>query len=135
MVTFVSESKNNKGGITVEWTEAHINAAEWLFIACIEGGSNDWAGFKEIISRKDGGYAGALVYEHEASGKVRLIKRIAALDLLNAAVKVMQSDKVSNYHTLATAAKLVFDPENNDHDAATADFILQFAMFGEQVYA
>lgn len=108
-----------------------------ILCTAVEGGSNYWAEFPRTIARAaNGDYLSVIVVEQEASrpNGVRVRRTIKAEDLAEgiARLAIVMSDD-SKSHGFPAAGKHFADAFDN-HDATTADVVLQMTIFGELVY-
>lgn len=107
-----------------------------LLITAVEGGSNYWATITAEERNAAGDYVKVRVLEAEASGKdgVRVHRIVTPHDLLIGLQRLayVAADEKA-LADFPTALKHLTDALT-DHDATTADVVLQMAVFGEVVY-
>lgn len=102
-----------------------------LLCTAVEGGSNYWARFSSI-NMKDGDYEAVVVTEHESStdGPAR-VQTVTWVDMCHGLEALTQPDLK---HFQEGVALKHFTDALTDHDATTADVVLQMTVFGEVVY-
>lgn len=109
-----------------------------LLSTAIEGGSSYWADFSKAERAGDGDYLRVKVTEREKSSKERLrVNRfVTAEDLANGIQRLAACAVSGQFRdgTLFPAAGKHFADAIGDHDAVTADVVLQMTVFGELVY-
>jgi hypothetical protein len=121
--------------LDVTITPEHLTMARFIITAGLESGIGYWA--RARVQREVKGYYDRVrVWEQDESveGRGPVAKTIGPLDILNAAAGILKAGAVKNAYHLQSFISLLFDPENNDHDAETADLLIQWALFGEIVY-
>ena len=91
-----------------------------LLVTAVEGGINYWA----MVRKYDPDAGSVVVIEIESSGEGAPIKRLVTFADLREPLKRL-------------AAQLGQSPEElfENHDAATADALVQMVLFGEVIYA
>lgn len=106
-----------------------------LLCTAVEGGSNYWAEFRDCERTDDLDYIRVRVVEKEAStDKPRKNVYVTAEDLasgLERLAKVVTNEDTAHQFS---AAGQHFAAALGDHDATTADVVLQMAVFGDVVY-
>lgn len=106
-----------------------------LLCTAVEGGSNYWASFKSLECTEDGDYIRVRVLERAShTDGPRRIVEVTAEDLAIGIERLgaAAADK-GNTEGFPTAGKHFADALD-DHDAMTADVVLQMTVFGEVVY-
>jgi hypothetical protein len=98
-----------------------------LLCTAVEGGSNYWATFSDAERTEDLDYLSVRVREHEAHGDKRALSRVVTAEDL--AVGLQRLTKAS-----FEAAMQHFADALTNHDATTADVVLQMTVFGDVVY-
>lgn len=107
--------------VTIEVSDQYCKD---ILVTCVEGGSNYWATFRNVIRDKELDILECEVLDREES---EIWKKIRVEDIRRAVSLVMKPEfKVhQSYKTMIAS---------DDNDALSSDIILQAAMFGEVIY-
>jgi len=105
-----------------------------LLCTAVEGGSNYWATFSNAEQTESLDYIKVKVTENESSreGTPRVNRYITADDLASGLSRLGQA-AANDDGTFQAAGKHLADALG-DHDATTADVVLQMTIFGELIY-
>jgi hypothetical protein len=107
-----------------------------LLCTAVEGGSGYWADFERPERTTDGDYISIRVHEREShSNDVKAYRgRIKAEDLAMGLARLAAVAADEQRSAAFPAAGKHFADALDNHDATTADVVLQMTAFGELIY-
>lgn len=107
-----------------------------LLCTAVEGGSNYWANFSDGVRTEGLDYLSVRVTEDYPSKNRRMSKIVKAEDLaigISRLAAIAYAEDGAKSASFPTAGKHFADALDN-HDATTADVVLQMTVFGELIY-
>lgn len=120
--------------VAVEFTIPYQTLLD-LLVTAVEGGSNYWASIKSVERDADGNYLKVKVTELEKSrDDVNRVNRYVVPEDLAQGLQRLAERIDSNHPQHFETAGTHFADALGDHDALTADVVLQMAVFGEIIY-
>jgi hypothetical protein len=106
-----------------------------LLTTAAEGGANYWATISVAPGQRGSDYTAVHVQEHDThlDGVPKLDRIVTALDLLVGLERLAACPEAGGTMPRAVALKHLVDALD-DHDAGTADVVMQMTVFGEVIY-